>query len=618
MKYDALIIGAGLSGLAAASILAKNGLKVAVAEQTFKPGGTCGTFKRNGVIFDQGSAMLYGFGEKGFNSHRFLYNYLEEQIDVIRHEELYSVYFLGQRIIFYTDIERYIEQLAQVFPEEKENLKRFYAHIQRIYDDVIAGSPNYTTADETDLKKALRQMVKHPISYMRFLTYLNTSTEHLLKRYFKTEGILNYFNKLTSTYCYTNVKETPAVLAAIMFVDNHNGGSYYPMGSTIFVPGLLEKAIEEHDGKMMYDTPIREIIVENGTACGAVTEDGERIEADAVIYSGTVWNLYGTYLSEEATTEKKRAWAAAFKPTYPSVVLYATVKKEVIPKGTSPITLFTRSETTLDDDEVTAYILSIDDPSLCSEDFHTVAAIGPTLKQWLPYSADYARNATYQKMKEEERIRLLNVMEGRFPGFCDAVVRSEVATPLTIERYTKKNGGAVAGPLQAMGQHMLKRLHTRTEINRLYCCGESTVMGTGTPTVTVEGISAANALLKDLGMPIAAYLDNMPNYVTEHPPGTVIEREGSDAKRTLMRLSSRCEYCEHPPCMQQCTADIRGINRRLTVGNTAGAKHAWNASPVSDEELRLAEHRCIRNADGEAVAITQIITLLKSSDGEQS
>ena len=70
--------------------------------------------------------------------------------------------------------------------------------------------------------------------------------------------------------------------------------------------------------------------------------------------------------------------------------------------------------------------------------------------------------------------------------------------------------------------------------------------------------------------------------------------------------------------MQQCTADIRGINRRLTVGNIAGAKHAWNASPISDEELRLAEHRCIRNADGEAVAITQIITLLKSSDGEQS
>lgn len=616
MKYDALIIGAGLSGLAAASILAKNGLHVAVAEQTFKPGGTCGIFKRNGTIFDQGSAMLYGFGEKGFNAHRFLYNYLEEPIDMIRHNELYSVYFRGQRIVFHTDIDRYLENLAQVFPEEKENLKRFYAHIQKIYDHVIAASPNYTTADETDPKKALKQMAKHPLSYAEFLTYLNTSTERVLKRYFKTDGILNYFNKLTSTYCYTNVKETPAVLSAIMFVDNHTGGSYYPAGSTLFVPGLLEKVIETNGGDMLYDCTIREILVQNGKACGALTESGQLIEADAVIYSGTVWNLYANCLNKAVTTPKKRSWAASLKPTYPSVVLYATVKKEVIPEGTSPITLFTKSETALDDDEVTAYILSLDDPSICCKDCHTVVAIGPTLKHWIPYSPDYRQNAAYRNMKEEERIRLLHVMEERFPGFGDAVIHSEVATPLTIEHYTKKNGGAVAGPLQAMGQHMFKRLHTRTEINRLYCCGESTVMGTGTPTVTVEGISAANALLKDLGMPIAEYREKMANYVAEHPPGTVIERNGTDVKSTLMRLSSQCEYCEHAPCMKQCAADIRGINRRLSVGNIFGAKRAWDNAPASEATLKLAECHCVRNAKGEAVAISRIMKLLKTTDGE--
>ena len=37
------------------------------------------------------------------------------------------------------------------------------------------------------------------------------------------------------------------MLAAIMFVDNHEGGSYYPAGSTLFLPGKLEKVIEEND-----------------------------------------------------------------------------------------------------------------------------------------------------------------------------------------------------------------------------------------------------------------------------------------------------------------------------------------------------------------------------------
>ena len=68
MKYDAVIIGGGLSGLTAASLLAKRGLKVAVIDKSYNPGGSCGIFKRNNVIFDQGSSMLFGFGEKGFNT----------------------------------------------------------------------------------------------------------------------------------------------------------------------------------------------------------------------------------------------------------------------------------------------------------------------------------------------------------------------------------------------------------------------------------------------------------------------------------------------------------------------------------------------------------------------
>ena len=35
------------------------------------------------------------------------------------------------------------------------------------------------------------------------------------------------------------------MLAAVMFVDNHVGGSWYPAGSTLFLPGKLEKAIED-------------------------------------------------------------------------------------------------------------------------------------------------------------------------------------------------------------------------------------------------------------------------------------------------------------------------------------------------------------------------------------
>ena len=46
MDYDAIIIGGGLSGLTAASLLAKRHLKVAVIDKSYQPGGSCGVFKR--------------------------------------------------------------------------------------------------------------------------------------------------------------------------------------------------------------------------------------------------------------------------------------------------------------------------------------------------------------------------------------------------------------------------------------------------------------------------------------------------------------------------------------------------------------------------------------------
>ncbi len=56
MVYDVIIIGAGLSGLTAASLLAKRNLKVAVVDKSYNPGCSCGVFKRGDTTFDQGSA----------------------------------------------------------------------------------------------------------------------------------------------------------------------------------------------------------------------------------------------------------------------------------------------------------------------------------------------------------------------------------------------------------------------------------------------------------------------------------------------------------------------------------------------------------------------------------
>ncbi|PKM62109.1 MAG: FAD-dependent oxidoreductase [Firmicutes bacterium HGW-Firmicutes-4] len=619
MEFDAIIIGGGLSGLTAGSLLAKSGLKVAVIEKSYNPGGSCGVFKRNGATFDIGAAMLFGFGEAGFNAHRFVFNCLEQPIEVVKHDLLYCMHFKGHVIRFGADIDDFAAQLGTVFPSEQANVRRFYRDLEKMYRDVMVANPNYTTPDETETRGALKSLIKHPLSYARFLGYLNKSARSLLENYFSDPEIFKFFDKITSTYCYATLEEAPAVLAAVMFVDNHVGGSYYPAGSTIFLPGKLEQVIEENRGTMVLETEVTGILFEHNRPVGVELSSGEKIFGRDLIYSGTVWNLYGKLIDRPNLNLARARWAARQVPTYPSVVLYAQVDKVVIPPDTQPVEMLVGNPDRLDESEVTVYISSIDDHTLCDENSHVVLAIGPSFENWQQGEA-----ADYLARKELEQARLIGVLENRFPGFGEAIRYAELATPRTIERYTNKNGGAVAGPKQMLGQHMFKRLHTRTEWDNLFCCGESTVMGTGTPTVTTSGISAANAVLKKRGLRPYVYQPERTNMVKILDKPVTAEKLYADVPadiRSLMQKASRCEYCEHPYCSigmqaQGRNLDIRGIMRRVAVGNLVGARKRLAAYCEEHQikietaplDLNACETRCIQNTrNGQPVEIQAVI-----------
>lgn len=616
VEYDVVIIGGGLSGLTAASLLAKRKLRVAVVEKSYNPGGSCGVFKRGDVTFDQGSAMLYGFGETGFNSHRFVFNALEEEIDVIQHDLLYCVNYDGHRIKFYLDVDKFVEELSEVFPNEKDGIKRFYKDMGKLYHDVMVENPTYTTADETDLHAALESIKKHPISYLKFLGMLNRSAKKLLERYFKNPEIFNFFDKMTSTYCYSTVEEAPAILASVMFIDNHVGGSYYPAGSTLFLPGKLEKVIEENGGDMFLDSEAVSILFENEKPVGVLLKDGTTIKGKDIVYSGTVWNLYENLIDSKYTSKKTRTWAKNQEPTYPSVVLYSVVDKEVIPEGTAPIEMLVGSPDRLDEKEVTAYIFSIDDRTICPEDVHVVMAIGPSFANW-----DFDQVLDYRERKKQEEKRLIAVLEDRFPGFSKAVRYAELATPKTLERYNMKHGGAVAGPKQMIGQHMFKRMKTRSQWDNLFCCGESTVMGTGTPTVTVSGISAANAILSKLGKETFLYKENMKNYVRylDKPVTKDMLYGGyTQTEKDIMHKALKCRMCEYPTCTKVSDLDVRGIMRRVAVGNYKGAYKAWLKTPMDDKSLIEFESSCILAREGkEPVPIKEIVNFLKEGLDEK-
>jgi prolycopene isomerase len=68
----------------------------------------------------------------------------------------------------------------------------------------------------------------------------------LLEKYFSDSGDLPIFRQADLDLLLCHGRGVAGGAGRGMFVDNHVGGSFYPAGSTLFLPGKLEKVIEEN------------------------------------------------------------------------------------------------------------------------------------------------------------------------------------------------------------------------------------------------------------------------------------------------------------------------------------------------------------------------------------
>ncbi len=577
-RYDVIVIGAGLGGMTAASLLAKRGLAVLMIDQQNKPGGSCTSFKRDGVVFDVGTAMLYGFGEKGFKPFRFVLNELEEPVDIVAHPTLARMTIEGKELIFWPDVDRFLEELFRLFPEEKQGIRAFYADLYKMYENIVIKNEVVVPPSEFSPRQGLRRLLSDPLAIIKMQKLLTISVKDLLDRYFHSEAIIDFYDKLCSAYCYCTAEETPAVLAATMFLDNHIGGVYYPAGGAQMLPNKIEKAFESYGGQVLYRRLVDEILIRDGMAYGVRLEDGMEVLAGQVIANATVWNIYGKLVRPEHIAPERLAWAKALVPTYPSMTLYMVVDAEALPAGRLPWEIFIENREVIDSSDLTLYINSLVDLTLGPPGKLVITAIAPNMCQWpSPQDAAYQSGA-YQALKEQEAGRMIDQIEQHYPGFRQHIRTLIVGTPSTVERYLLKNGGAVGGPKNMLGQQMLNRLHARSEWKHLYFCGDSTVMATGAPATVVSGVGAANMVLRDLHQPeydTRKFPEKFIHFVAlpyQHP---AYHAGGEITAQNAHLAAAECQWCESPACTASCPAgiDVPGFLRRMEAQNYNGAAH---------------------------------------------
>ena len=130
-KFDAIIIGSGHNGLTTGCYLAKNGLKVLVLERRDTIGGAVCTetmFQSdenlNGFRIDVGSSVHIMIHQTGIIEELELEKYGLEYIDM---DPIMSYPVpTGKGVIhFWKDINRTLESISKVAPEDVKNYKEF-------------------------------------------------------------------------------------------------------------------------------------------------------------------------------------------------------------------------------------------------------------------------------------------------------------------------------------------------------------------------------------------------------------------------------------------------------------------------------------------------------------
>ena len=220
-QLDAIIIGSGIGGLVTASQLASKGAKVLVLEKYIIPGGSGGSFRRNGYTFDVGASMIFGFGKNGYTNllTRALKD-VNERCETIP-DPVQLEYHLPNKFNLSVDknYSNFINKLSERFPHEKEGIKKFYGACRKVFN-CLDSMPLLSIEDPAYLFKVF---LKAPLSCLGLARWLPINVGDVARKFIKDPELLKFIDIECFCWSVMPALKTPMINAGMVFTDRHVG-----------------------------------------------------------------------------------------------------------------------------------------------------------------------------------------------------------------------------------------------------------------------------------------------------------------------------------------------------------------------------------------------------------
>jgi phytoene desaturase len=294
-KPTAIVIGAGIGGIATAARLAKNGYDVTVLEKEATPGGRANQIVRDGHRFDIGPT-LFLMPEVWEETFATLGEKMSDHLDLRRIDPTYKVHFDdGLQLELTSDIGKMQEQLEAV---EKTAFTGFLNYIAE-------GSKHYKISLEKFVGRNFYNIFEYlSLKNLPLIVQLKALKKHFANtgRFFKDERLKAAFT-FQNMYLGLSPYDAPATYSLLQYTELAEG-VWYPMGGMYAGIQALVKVAEKLGVKFIYNAPVKRLETNGTKIFGAVLEDGKPMTADIFVGNADLPYIYKELLPDAKEAKK--------------------------------------------------------------------------------------------------------------------------------------------------------------------------------------------------------------------------------------------------------------------------------------------------------------------------